>query len=397
MTRNPSIPRLRKRTEWQNSKWHSHSHSSPRRGGSGPGGGGVGRSLGLIAQAAAMGMATMMMVSLYRRLRGMLLLGYDQTLEETDSDRAGRLAELKVADVFQSVPGVQVYSCLRIPDTGRRGRREIDIVLLLKRELYVLEVKNWSGEIRVQPDGSWCQIRRNGSIQTHPNIVEETKYRASLLESYITRRGVKLPQDFVQSKVVLMNEECRPEQAIMMQREVLLSDQWQNFLDRNSSKGFTGWLKKLVKPNTKTEGLNEATRKQLQFILSTAPTWDRLVLVGGSTFTGDFQRFKGTQEDLEALRGFKRSSYSQLLVSHQRSWLPQILGAIFGARPYVKLVLSSRDYRDGNPGWSDRKQQEVVNEETEVRSGLEIMFRVVGQSKLQSFPVNKVLSMSLSA
>ncbi|KAL2650245.1 hypothetical protein R1flu_018373 [Riccia fluitans] len=357
MTRNPSIPRLRKRTEWHhNQKWHSP--SAPRRGGNSAGGGGVGRSLGMIAQAAAMGMAAMMMVSFYRRLRGLLLLDCDHSLEESASDLAGRLAESKVADVFQGVPGVQVYSSLRIPDTGHRGRREIDIVLLLKRELYVVEVKNWSGEIRLQPDGSWCQIRRNGSVQTHPNIVEETKYRASLLESYIMRRGVKLPQDFVQSKVVLVNEQCRPEQAIMMQPEVLLADQWQHFLDRNTSRGFTGWLKKLVKPSTKPEALNEASRKQLQFILSTAPTWDRVVLVGGSTFTGDFQRFKGTQEDLDALKGVKRSNFSQLSVSHQRSWFPQILGAIFGARPFVKLILSSRDYREGNPGWSDRKQQE---------------------------------------
>lgn len=34
---------------------------------------------------------------------------------------------------FEGIPGVQVYTSLRIPDSGRRGRREIDLVLLTKR------------------------------------------------------------------------------------------------------------------------------------------------------------------------------------------------------------------------------------------------------------------------
>ncbi|KAG6541643.1 hypothetical protein Mapa_016908 [Marchantia paleacea] len=397
MTRNPSIPRLRKRAQWQQPEQSWHPRSPRGRSAERGGGVGAGGSLGMIAQAAVVGVAAMMMVSFYRRLRSLLLLGFESPLEESETDRAGRLAELKVADVFQGVPGVQVYSSLRIPDTGHRGRREIDLVLVLKRELYVVEVKNWSGEIRLQPDGGWCQIRKNGSVQLHPNIVEETKYRASLLESYIVRRGVKLPQEFVQPKVILVNEECRPEQAIVMQPEVLLPDQWQNFLERNSSRGFMSWLKKLAKPGAKPEGLNDAAHKQLHFILSTAPTWDRLVLIGGSTLVGDFQRFKGTQEDLDALRGMKRSNVSQMSVSHQRRWLPQIIGAIFGAKPFVKLIMSSRDYREGNPGWSERKQQEVMTEEIEVRSGLEVIFRVVGQSKLQNFPVNRISVMTLSA
>lgn len=39
------------------------------------------------------------------------------------------------------------------------------------RELYVVEVKNWSGAIELQPDGSWLQIRRNGTVQKHSNVV----------------------------------------------------------------------------------------------------------------------------------------------------------------------------------------------------------------------------------
>ena len=34
-----------------------------------------------------------------------------------------------------------------------------------------MEVKNWSGTIELQPDGSWLQIRRNGTSQKHTNVV----------------------------------------------------------------------------------------------------------------------------------------------------------------------------------------------------------------------------------
>ena len=35
-----------------------------------------------------------------------------------------------------------------------------------------MEVKNWSGMIQLSPaDGSWVQIRRNGTTQKHSNVV----------------------------------------------------------------------------------------------------------------------------------------------------------------------------------------------------------------------------------
>lgn len=39
--------------------------------------------------------------------------------------------------------------------------------------------------------------------------VDGTKYRAQLLKSYIERRGVNVPFDFVQPKVFLVNPDCK--------------------------------------------------------------------------------------------------------------------------------------------------------------------------------------------
>ena len=69
----------------------------------------------------------------------------------------------------------------------------------------------------------------------------------------------------------------RPEQSIIMQREVVTTDQWEHFFNNNLVRKDSGWLKNVLR-SEKSEGtLSESERKQLHYILSTAPTWDRCV------------------------------------------------------------------------------------------------------------------------
>jgi hypothetical protein len=48
---------------------------------------------------------------------------------------------------------------------------QINWCFLCNRNLYVVEVINWSGTIELSPDGSWAQHYRNGATIHHPNIV----------------------------------------------------------------------------------------------------------------------------------------------------------------------------------------------------------------------------------
>ncbi|KAJ7524723.1 hypothetical protein O6H91_17G018200 [Diphasiastrum complanatum] len=286
------------------------------------------RSQKLVSKLCFVAMAASAVLSLFRRLRMVLLTWAPSEEEELEGDRAGRIGELRVADIFQGIPGVRVFDSLRIPDTENKGRREIDLVLLTNRKIYVVEVKNWSGIIKLEPDGGWCQIRKNGTIQKHPNIVEETRYRAALLEAYLSRRGADLPPMCIDYKVFLVNSECRPEQAILMQPEVLTGVQWKYLLDQDLDRGYFTWLGPLY--STSKKGfLKASVYKQLQFILSTTPTWDRMWLEGGRIMVGDFLQFKGRAEDMEALKFVKRPTVSNLAMVHFRSLLPNLLGKRF--------------------------------------------------------------------
>lgn len=335
--------------------------------------------------------------ALYRHFKLLLLTLSPSHEFELESDRAGRAAELRVSSLFEGIPGVQVYQCLRIPN-GQKGRREIDIVLVTERELFVIEVKNWSGIIELKADGVWSQVRRNGTIQNHPDVVEATKHRANLLKFYIEKRGVTLPPSFVQPKVFLVNPDCRPEQAILMQPEVLSADQCEHFLEQSlgMSSG-SGWMKSLLTARKSESALSDSARKQLHYILSSAPTWDRLELEGGKIVVGDFQDFQGPPEDLVALKFVKRSAVSHLTMVHCRGWVRNIIGSVIGRTPNVQITVTERDYRDSNPGKPPRKQQSELPSQVCVRPDSRVLFQPVGSPVPQLYNLNNILALSLSA
>lgn len=340
------------------------------------------------------------LVALYKHLKLLALTLTPGHEYELESDRAGRSAELRVSALFEGIPGVQVFTSLRIPDTGQgRGRREIDLVVVTKRELYVVEVKNWSGAIELQPDGSWLQIRRNGTVQKHSNVVDGTKYRAQLLKWYIERRGVNVPSDFIQPKVFLVNPDCRPEQAIVMQPEVLSADQWESFMENNLGRTGSGWLSSLFSSSQPAPILSEPAEKLLLYVLSTAPTWDRLELYGGKIVVGDFHSFQGQPEEAQSMKFVKRNVVKQLTMTHRRGWVGHTLGFFVGRTPKVKVGVSVRDHRDANPTkpTSIKQLDYDFPLHLEVRPDVEIVFQPVANPKPVHYNLNDVLSLTLSA
>jgi hypothetical protein len=75
--------------------------------------------------------------------------------------------------------------------------------------------------------------------------------------------------------VLVINVYNRPEQAITMLREVLSADQWEHFTNSSLGRKDSGWLKYVLSSGKSDLYLSELERKQLQYILKTAPTWDR--------------------------------------------------------------------------------------------------------------------------
>ncbi|BBG98503.1 hypothetical protein Prudu_007923 [Prunus dulcis] len=323
-----------------------------------------------------------------------------------DVETSDSKALFSVGERLVKLYGGKVYAGLRIPDADTATPQNIDLVLVSKglddkiltnlllvpafvglffnkksknqknqREAVVIAVKNFSGLISVNPDGSWvCEGYSKRKTEHHPDPVAETKKQASILESYLEQRGVALPEGYLSCKVVLSNPK-----SSNFPSEVVTYDQWVQLKPEPKSM-FSGWIKGAFRGGKKE--MQESIHQKLNFILSTAPMWDRLELKGNKYVLGEFLEFKGKQEDVEALRNIKRSKISRLIVQKT---------SMLGFAPSrLQVLYSPRDYRSEGASASEWK-------EVNVRSSTEVLFQPESSDKLRKFKLASIVSMSLSA
>ncbi|KAK3157247.1 hypothetical protein QOZ80_2AG0118290 [Eleusine coracana subsp. coracana] len=268
---------------------------------------------------------------------------------------------------------------LRIPDADAGARLHIDVVLVTKREVMVVAIKNFSGFIEVDKDGNWsCPTDKKRKQEIIPNPVLEVNRLAASLQSYLEQRGAKLPDGHVTGRVVLPNPNCRPSYTITLQPEVIPYEQWQE-LKPDSKNGLSTWIKGALSKND----MQDSILQNLHFILSTSPMWDRVELKGDKNLLGELIEFKGRHEDVQLLKNLKRSKVSRFIV--QKSTL-------FGGfgRSRVQILYSPRDYRAEGTSSSEWK-------EISVKQYTEIVFQTLHSKKVKKFKLSSVVSVTLSA
>ncbi|XP_041015861.1 uncharacterized protein LOC121258419 isoform X2 [Juglans microcarpa x Juglans regia] len=305
------------------------------------------------------------------------LLYDDDVLEMETSDSS---ALFVVANRFEKLYGGKVYVGLRIPDADTGSRQNVDMVLVTEGEAVVISVKNLSGFVSLNADGSWnCESGNMQKTERLPDPVMETKKQASILESYLEQRGVALPEGYFSCKVVLPNPKLCIIPSSDFPSEVITYDQWVQ-QKRESKNMFSGWLKGAFRSGKKE--MQESIHQKLNFILSTAPMWDRLELKGNKYVLGEFLEFKGKQEDVQALKNIKRSKFSRLIIQNT---------SMFGFAPSkLQVLYSPRDYR--SEGTSDSEWKEVT-----VRSSTEVLFQPENSTKVRKFKLSSIVSLSLTA
>ncbi|KAL4595696.1 hypothetical protein ACB092_12G109500 [Castanea dentata] len=303
---------------------------------------------------------------------------YDDDALDLESSDFNAL--FSVADRLEKVYGGKVYVGLRIPDADTGSRQNIDMVLVNKGEAVVISVKNISGFVSVNTDGSWvCEGGSKHKAERFPDPVAETKKQASILESYLEQRGVALPEGYFSCKVVLPNPKFRTILSSPFPSEVITYDQWEQLKPEPKSM-FSGWIKGAFRGGKKE--MQESIHQKLNFTLSTAPMWDRLELKGNKYVLGEFLDFKGKQEDINALKNIRRSKVSRLIIQKT---------SMFGlAHSKLQVLYSPRDYRSEGASGSEWK-------EVTVRSSTEVLFQPDNSTKVRKFKLSSVVSLTLSA
>ncbi|XP_074290983.1 uncharacterized protein LOC141617717 [Silene latifolia] len=317
---------------------------------------------------------------LYKVLRRFF---YDDAIFDVDTSDFNAI--FSVASRLEKLYGGKAFVGLRIPDpdadstSASASRVNCDLVLLTREEAVLISVKNMAGFVSVNSDGSWmCRSEHKRREELYPDPVAEANRQAAVLEAYIEQRGVSLPQGFLSYKVITSNPKFRTLNPERFQPEVIRHDQWVH-LKKESKSVFSGWFKGALRSAKKE--VQESTLQQLQFVLSTAPMWDRLELKGSKYVLGQFLEFKGKHEDVQALKVIKRSKVGRMNVQKT---------SMFGLAPTtVQVLYSFRDYRNGG---SSSEWKEMT-----VRSSTEILFQPQNSKKVCKFKLSTVSSMSLSA
>ncbi|XP_031277116.1 uncharacterized protein LOC116135544 [Pistacia vera] len=310
---------------------------------------------------------------LYKLFKRIFYDDDDLDVETSDSN-----AIFSVANRLEKLYGGKAYVGLRIPDPDTGSRQNIDIVLVTKGEAVVVSVKNLSGIVSINRDGSWVfeGDHRHRSRQ-YPDPVAEAKKQASILEAYLEQRGVALPEGYFSYKVILPNPKFR---YVNFPPEVITFDQW-TLLKPEQKSMLSGWIKGAFRGGKKE--MQESIHQQLNFIFSTAPIWDRLEVKGNKYVLGEFLEFKGKQEDTQALRPIKRSKVSRLVIQKT---------SMFGLAPSrLQVLYCPRDYR--SEGTSTSSEWKEVT----VRSSTEVLFQPQDSNKVRKFKLSSILSMQLSA
>ncbi|PIA25392.1 hypothetical protein AQUCO_11700006v1 [Aquilegia coerulea] len=115
---------------------------------------------------------------------------YDDDVLDVETSDSN--AMFLVGSRIEKLYGGKVYLGLRIPDPDTGTRQNIDMVIVNKREAVVINVKNFSGFIQVDSDGSWiCTGDHKHKTERHPDpwtkLKPEPKTRSTLTVLYRAR------------------------------------------------------------------------------------------------------------------------------------------------------------------------------------------------------------------
>lgn len=165
-------------------------------------------------------------------------------LPGSSSVDAGHLAgvegEAAVLERLKNLPDdYVVLNRVKLPDeTLTNGRRELDFIVAGPTGLWVVEVKNTPGHVRVEPGQKhWPLARRAGcgsrpSWNAMPNPVPQARSQVEALERWLLKNGIEAR---ARGMIVMAHPEVAVEDAGAAELPVLVRDQVAQYLTSQST------------------------------------------------------------------------------------------------------------------------------------------------------------------
>lgn len=247
--------------------------------------------------------------------------------EEDPRQRAGREAEHKVyCDLKNLTAGTnwRIFTKVRIPvsaDFNKNnkiisGRREVDFIISSPEQIFILELKNWSGNIYENSHGDVFQERSNGEIVNHGKVFEELNRKSNLLKSIYLEKFDSEP--LIQNYVVFYSQKSSLSDSIKNRDDVTTVRNIKKSLPSANERNPFSIIFEVISQLLDSFGFNLKLRSKNQKdniikfneLIDKFGSWDVITLNGDAVFYGDLI------EDMELIC---RSKHQSLNIDVDRS------------------------------------------------------------------------------
>ena len=185
----------------------------------------------------------------------------------------GRAAELQVASLLDERVVHSSYDYVagpRVP--GRKRRHEIDFVITTPNEIWLVELKNWSGFVGL--DGGHVIQHRSGGrgVVDHGRLISDLRRKERALRNYLRPRVREVPTTW--TVLVFYNR------SVALSEELVATD------DMDVVR-LPEFMSALPPPDSKNlEPVSDAI-KEVRPLLAALGSWDLMALHGGQIVSGD--------------------------------------------------------------------------------------------------------------
>ncbi|NIY98384.1 NERD domain-containing protein, partial [Salipiger sp. HF18] len=269
---------------------------------------------------------------------------------ELDEVVAGRDAELALRSMVSSHlswKSASIFHSKRVPANSRsprRGRYEVDLIVLSQKQISAIEIKNWSGSVRIL-GSSWIQERRNGKEVIHDDPLDKNQKKLESLCAFLEAKNIRVPKARI-SRVILWNRNVSIPSAVARRDEIVMHHELERFLSHQKASGFgERFLMSVLELCLEQEASQIAADGFFSAIpvrdydaatraISQLESFDKLELYGGKVLSGDLLelRVNGQSIPLKDL-----PSGGIVRVECIRSKLISFFAAVFGSRPMIWL------------------------------------------------------------
>lgn len=197
-------------------------------------------------------------------------------------------AEDRVADALRSLGHTHVFTRRRVYVESQSRNREIDVILICGKGIYVIEVKNWTGQVW-RHGIKWFQLaNKGGRALEFEDLMDECSFKAKALAAFLRKKHkslAKLKDSDVHSILVFTNPNVRLDPvSVVSMGNVFTVETLKTHIGAAES-----WLASTLTyyVSAFAPAIPDEAQKAASEALDKMKTWDTVVLHNGTMIHGD--------------------------------------------------------------------------------------------------------------